>query len=110
VASVDECAEAVEQLGKLLGANSHHAKKFPDRTISCTIPDLAVTFRGEIRDGELVDVTTEPGENAQVRLTVHSDDLVDLVNGELGAGKAFMSGKLKVDASFGDLMRLRSLG
>lgn len=110
MATVDECEEAVSRLGEMLGGHSDKAKAFPDRTISCTVPDLAVTFHGRISDGELIEVTQEPQPRAQVRLTVHSDDLVALVTGELHAGKAFASGRLKVDASFGDLLRLRSLG
>lgn len=113
VATLEECAVAVEQLGQLMSGHSDKARGFPDRTISCTIPDLAVTFRGRIADGSLIDIVAdedESTERAQIRLTLHSDDLIALVSGELNAGKAFASGRLKVDASFGDLLRLRSLG
>ena len=38
-----------------------------------------------------------------------SDDLVDLVEGRISFLSAFTSGKVKVDASIVDLLRLRSL-
>jgi hypothetical protein len=40
---------------------------------------------------------------------VDSDDLVSLANDELGAAKAWTSGRLKIDAGVFDLLRLRKL-
>ena len=53
--------------------------------------------------------TTEPAPKAQVRLTVGSDDLVALTDGELDFGRAWLSGRVKVEASVRDLLKLRSM-
>ena len=58
----------------------------------------------------LTEITTDGHPQAQVRLTLTSDDLLALVAGELNAAAAFGSGRLGIKASFGDLMLLRSLG
>nr|BFE80410.1 hypothetical protein GCM10020093_030110 [Planobispora longispora] len=44
-----------------------------------------------------------------MKLTLAGDDLVALVNGELDMGRAVFGGRVKVDASIGDLFRLRKL-
>ena len=44
-----------------------------------------------------------------MKLTISSDDLVALVNGELDMGRAVFGGRVRIDASFGDLLRLRKL-
>ena len=50
-----------------------------------------------------------PNGRADITLRVGSDDLVDLVEGRISVPSAFTSGKVKVDASIVDLLRLRSL-
>lgn len=81
-----------------------------DRTVSCRLTDLEVTFTGTFRDGELVNLTTKQvKERAQVRLTTTSDDLVALTDGSLPLRAALTRGRLRVDASMVDLLRLRSL-
>jgi putative sterol carrier protein len=52
-----------------------------------------------------VDVAREGGK-AQVRLTVSSDDLVALVEGNLSVPAAVATGKIRVQASPFDLLRL----
>ncbi len=51
----------------------------------------------------------DPDRRADVRVTVTSDDLVALTQGRLNFGTALVSGRLKVDASVLNLLRLRSL-
>lgn len=77
--------------------------------MSCTVPDLGVVFSGQLRDGQLVDVTTDPAPKAQIRLTMSSDDLVALTDGTLSFPAAWSSGRVKIDASMLDLLKLRSL-
>ena len=50
-----------------------------------------------------------PADKAQIRLTMTGDDLVRLVGGELHFAKAWGSGRVKVQASLRDVLRLRSL-
>jgi len=111
VASVKECRAAITLLGeRLAGADESVRVHVADRTVSCWITDLDVTFRGRLAGGELADVTDAvSSERADIRLSVSSDDLVDLVHGRLSFAHAWATGRLRLDASFRDLMRLRSL-
>lgn len=107
VADLDRCRQAFADLSDRLRASG---RELPERTVSCTVTDLGVTFHTLLDRGGFGAITTEPQPPAQVRITVVSDDLVALVTGELHAGAAFASGRLGIKASFRDLMLLRSLG
>ncbi len=74
--------------------------------------DLGIRFTGRLDGGQLRDVArgdAADAATAQIRITVSSDDLVALTTGELGFGSAFASGRVKIDATVMDLLRLRSL-
>lgn len=115
MATKDECAAALDQLAqKMSGIDSaERSKNLLERTVSCEIPDLKTTFHGQLKDARLIDVRSftppEPVPSAQIRLTVQSDDLLQLVDGRLNFLPAMASGRIKVNASFGDLMKLRKI-
>jgi putative sterol carrier protein len=68
-----------------------------------------VTFAGRLRDGELLDIRQVDTPNAQVRMTMTGDDLLKLVAGELNMASAWATGRVKIDASVFDLLKLRSI-
>jgi predicted lipid carrier protein YhbT len=107
VASEAECEAALSLLVKgLAGIDPEtRAKYVVDRTVSCRVPDLDITWFAHLTDDGLVDVTRE-GPKAQVRLTVSSDDLVALVSGTLSVPSAVATGRIRVQASPFDLLRL----
>ena len=111
MATLRECRAAVRVLAaRLAAADGKVRDHVQDRTVSCRLTDLDVTIRGRLSDGELVDVTEAvSSEPAQIRLTMTSDDLVDLVDGRLSFPHAWATGRLKLDASLRDLLRLRAL-
>lgn len=80
-----------------------------DRTVSCAVHDLGVVYTARLTDQGLSDVTTDPCGPAQVRLRVGSDDLLALVEGRLHVTTAWATGRVRVDASVLDLLKLRSL-
>jgi putative sterol carrier protein len=111
MASDKECREALERLAARLAGvdgdeHNHHAF---DRTMSALVPDLGVTYSGSLSDGHITGITTEPAPKAQVRLTVGSDDLIALTDGKIDFAKAWLSGRIKVEASVRDLLKLRSM-
>jgi predicted lipid carrier protein YhbT len=111
MATDEQCRAALDRLAARLATvdgdeRRHHAF---DRTMSCVVPDLGVTFSGALSDGHITGITTEPAPKAQVRLTASSDDLVALTEGELEFAKAWLSGRIKVEASIRDLLQLRSM-
>ena len=111
MATVDECHDAVERLAERLSSVDEEARRQHafDRTLSCHIPDLGITFTGALRDGHLQDISTDRAPKAQIRLTAKSDDLVAMTDGHLSFGQAWLSGKVKVEASVLDLIKLKSL-
>lgn len=111
MATESECEEALRRFAGRLGAvdDTRRDKHRMERTVSCHVTDLGLTFHGLLKDAELFDITTESRPRAQLRLTASSDDLVKLVDGEIDFIKSWTSGRIKVQASVMDLMRLRSL-
>lgn len=108
MATVDECAAALSKLSTQLSSNAGKGSSL-DRTISCSVTDLDVVFSGRLVDGRIEQMSTSPSDKAQVRLTTSSDDLVALADGTLPFSQAWSAGRLKVDASVFDLLKLRSL-
>jgi alkyl sulfatase BDS1-like metallo-beta-lactamase superfamily hydrolase len=99
---------AIEALAtKLAGSQKRNA--ILERTVSCRLTDTDVTYRGELKDGHMQGITTEPGPTAQIRLTMTSDDLVALGAGQVSLGSAWLSGRMKVEGSILDLLKLKSL-
>jgi predicted lipid carrier protein YhbT len=115
VASQQECETALQQLAARFAAVDAdlRRKHAADRTVSCRVPDLGVVFHVRLSDGHVVDLQCRPeqdaGTQAQVRLAAASDDLVALVAGDLTPPVAWATGRLTVEASVLDLLRLRSL-
>ncbi|GAA5087755.1 putative lipid carrier protein YhbT [Thermocatellispora tengchongensis] len=115
MATVEECRAALRKLAEQFEEVDEEtkAKHVVERTISCHISDLGTTFYGRIHHGGLDPFVDEHAASsngvADVRLTISSDDLVSLVAGELDMARALFSGRVKVEASFGDLLRLRKL-
>ncbi|GAA2349548.1 sterol-binding protein [Streptomyces cuspidosporus] len=114
MATMEECRSALEKLAEnLAGADGDlRSAAALDRSVSCRVTDLDVTFLGRLTGGRIEDVTAVPGlpsERAEIRLTMSGDDLVALVGGELHFARAWGSGRVKLEAGFRDLLRLRKL-
>ncbi len=86
------------------------AHTLPDaRTISLTVPDLEATYWTEMSGGHLGPLQKGAPPHADIRVSVSSDDLVALVDGRASLFSSYMSGRTKIEASIGDMMRLRKL-
>lgn len=112
MASVEECRAAIDELARRLDRYDPQvrAKNIPERTVGITLLDLDATFVGRLRDGALVDVEqVDNGPRPQVRLVMNSDDLIALTNRDLHFAHAWASGRVRLDASLRDLLRLRAL-
>jgi predicted lipid carrier protein YhbT len=110
VATVAQCEQALHTLAERLAtADAPDAKVDFDRRMNCTIRDLDVVFTGHLTGGRLVDIARSGDRDAQIRLTMDSDDLIALVEGDLKIASAWATGRVKIDAGVRDLMRLRSI-
>jgi predicted ATPase len=114
VASVQECERALQALAQRIADVDPEQldRHGVTRALSCRVPDLDLVFTARLSELGLTDVRHVDGLDdgaAQVRLTATSDDLVSLVDGTLTPVSAWTSGRLRVEASVLDLLRLRSL-
>ncbi|MCQ4085051.1 sterol-binding protein [Streptomyces sp. RB6PN25] len=114
MATIEECRTALDRLSDNLAQAEGDVRRAAalDRSLSCRITDLDITFTGRLRGGRIREVVTVPGpppERAQIRLTMAGDDLVALVDGRLNFAKAWASGQVRLEAGLLDLLRLRTL-
>ncbi|MFF8847780.1 SCP2 sterol-binding domain-containing protein [Streptomyces sp. NPDC015127] len=114
MATTQECLGALERLSDNLASADGDVRSAAalDRSLSCHITDLGTTFVGRLQGGRIEVMETLPGpprDKAQIRLAMTGDDLVAMVDGELRFAKAWASGRVRLEAGFRDLLRLRSL-
>ncbi len=114
MASVQECERALQSLADRLAAVDPEvrARHVVSRTLACRVTDLEVLFLARLTDQgieELRCTDVEPADAAQVRLSADSNDLVALAVGQLSPPIAWATGRLKVQASPMDLLKLRAL-
>ena len=114
MASVQECERALRlPVDRFAAVDAQtRARHALDRTVSWHVTDLDVVFCVRVADGVMrallcVDAGS-PLEDAQIRLSATSDDLVALAAGALAPSAAWATGRLTVSASVLDLLRLRS--
>lgn len=114
MATITECRGALDRLSDNLSRADGEVRSAAalDRSLSCHITDLDTTFTGRIAGGRIEVQDTVPGPppaKAQIRLAMTGDDLVAMVDGELNFAKAWASGRVRLEAGFRDLLKLRSL-
>ncbi len=111
MATKKACEAALVELAERLDGIPDATKRrhSVDRTITCHLPDLRTTYSGRLCDGSLCDVVESPLPDAQIRLTVSSDDLVAVTDGTLSFGTAWTTGRLRIEASMLDMLRLRAI-
>ncbi|MER7488818.1 sterol-binding protein [Streptomyces sp. NPDC126497] len=114
MATIEECRAALDKLSDSLhsAGGEVRAAAAADRSVSCHVTDLDVTFAGRLTDGRIEVRDASPGpprEKAQIRLAMTGDDLLALVGGELHFARAWGSGRVRLEAGVRDLFRLRRL-
>lgn len=111
MASVDEVEAILARLLARFGEidPSYRAMLPSRRTIEARCPDLGLVHWAEWRNGELTVLDDPPSRRADIRITVHSDDLLAMARGELPFGRAYAANKVRLDASMTDLLRLRAV-
>ena len=111
MATAEECRQALESLvGRIQEMDpADRAAYLVDRDISCKVSDLGITFLTHLGPDGASPVTMANGSDsqAQVKFTTKSDDLLALAENPGSIGRAWLTGRLKVEASIFDLLRLR---
>jgi putative sterol carrier protein len=85
-------------------------RALPDpRTIQIDVTDLGVSYWTELSDGHMGKLHQDAGPDPHIRMRASSDDLVAMVDGELGLMKSYLSGRVRIEASLSDLLALRKM-
>jgi hypothetical protein len=100
IARLDHSDDGSRSLGRALPER---------RVLSLRVPDLDRDYWTELEDGRLGDLQQGQAEEAHIRVTAGSDELVDLVEGNGSIFSAYLAGRVRLDASLSDLLRLRKL-
>jgi hypothetical protein len=113
MATVEECRTALENLAGRLSKmdEATRANNLVDRSLSCTVTDLGITFitmLGEDGAGPVTEAGPQDGR-ANVRFSARSDDLLFIAEDPKRFARAWLTGKVKVEATLPDLLRLRKL-
>ena len=110
--SADECRTALQKLAARLSELSpaDRDQYFGNRRISVTIPDHDVTYVTVLGTGDDPVRELAPDEPpAEIRMTANSDQVVALAEQPMNIARAWVSGRVKIEASVKDLFRLRRL-
>jgi hypothetical protein len=113
LATAEECRKALEGLTARISEMNpdDRAAHLADRSLSCEIPDLGVTFVTRLGPNG-ADPVREAGDEdrpAQVRFVANSDVVVSIAQDPGSFARAWLTGRLKVHANVFDLLRLRKL-
>jgi len=113
MATVEECREALQTLTARLGEINPQERSsfFSNRSFSCHVTDLGVTFVTTITDtgAEPVKEAAPDEPPADIRLTANSDDVISLAATPANIARMWMAGRVQVQASIRDLLALRRL-
>lgn len=111
MATIDQVEGTFADLiGRLAVLDTRQRAMLPSRrTIQATCTDLGTSWHATWRNGSFSEVVDGPVEGRpDIRIRLESDDLVELAAGRLDFGRALADGKVRVDASMTDLLRLRA--
>lgn len=113
MATAEECRAALESLiGRIAEMDAKdRAANLLDRTLSCRIPDLGITFLTRLspNGAEPIRQAANGAPPAQVRFTADSDVIVAIAADPGTFMRSWLTGKLKVQGSVFDLLHLRKL-
>jgi hypothetical protein len=110
--SAEECREALQKLvGRLAELSpSERETYFGNRSISLTVPDLGITYVTRLGEGDDQVLQAQPGDPpADIRLTAASDEVISLADSPMNIARAWIAGRVKIEASMKDMFRLRKL-
>lgn len=109
--TVEECVKRMEAgFWRRYHANPELQKKLAgkNRVVQLTLTD-APSWVFHIRDGKIERIEEGSAPKPDIVVATSKDDLLAVFNGQLKAMQAYLSGRVKVRASFGDILFAKSL-
>jgi SCP-2 sterol transfer family len=106
-------AKLRELIARLAGtetAQDKLARSMPEtKVIAVTVPDLPAEYWTTMEGGRMDRLHGGVPDHADITIRIASDDLVSVADGATSFFSAFVSGRIKIEASVSDLLRLRRL-
>lgn len=106
-------AKLRELIARLAGADDARtslAASLPEpRVLAIYLPDLDAEYWTVMASGSMDSLHRGAPDHADIRVRMSSDHLVDLVDGHRSLMASVMSGQVKLQASLGDILRLRKM-
>lgn len=115
LARVEEVERKLSELVSRLHASDDGVKAslrdtLPEpRILALHLPDLDASYWSELIDGHLGDIRAGEPAEYHVEIRAESDDLIRLIDGELHLVSAYLSGRIRVEASVADMLSLRRM-
>jgi predicted lipid carrier protein YhbT len=112
MATAEQCRTALESLtARIAHLDGDNRAYLADRTLSLRVSDLGITFVTQLSPEGAGPITqaANGAAPAQVRFTAKSDDVVAIAADPGSFARAWLTGRLKVEGSIFDLLRLRKL-
>jgi predicted lipid carrier protein YhbT len=112
MATAEQCRAALESLtARIAHLDGDNRAYLADRTLSLRVSDLGITFVTQLSPEGAGPITqaANGAAPAQVRFTAKSDDVVAIAADPGSFARAWLTGRLKVEGSIFDLLRLRKL-
>ena len=109
--TVEECVKRMEAgFWRRYDANPDLQRKLSGKTriIQLLVPD-AESYWFHFAEGKLARIEQGKHERPDVLVTTQKQDLLAVFNGEMKAMQAYLTGRVKVKASFGDILFAKSL-
>jgi hypothetical protein len=92
------------------GVRGSLATSLPEtRVIEVEVPDIGSTYWTELSGGRMGPLHVGAPPQAEIRVRVDSDHLVELVDGKKSLFSSYIGGQVRIEASLTDLLRLRKL-
>ncbi len=113
MATEEECRKALESLTSRLSDldASTRESKLKDRTLSCHVSDLGVTYLTRLgaHGADPIIEASDGFPAAQIRFTAKSDDVLAVSSDPGSFARAWLTGRLKVEGNLFDLLNLRKM-
>jgi predicted lipid carrier protein YhbT len=110
MATADDCRKAFDSLlARLSELDEPTRSGLPDRTLSCHITDLGVTFLTKIGPAGAAPLAEAPPDapRAQVRFSAKSGDVMTIAARPESFARLWLTRRVKVEASLSDIAILR---
>lgn len=114
MATTEEVEERLRELIARLDRSDDGApslgRAFPERRVlALRVADLDRDYWTELEGGRLSGLRDGPAGDPHIRVTANWDELVDLVEGRGSLFSSYLAGRVRIEASLSDLLRLRKL-